>query len=63
MRRKQWEYRAQAVSVINAYAEAMNPKAAQTPPSNGTQPQPQAQRSGLGVSGDTMLRMLGAKGL
>lgn len=60
MRRKQWEYRSQAVSVINAYAEAMNPKAAQTPGSNGTPP---PQRQGLGVSGDTMLKMLGAKGL
>lgn len=60
MRRKQWEYRSQAVSVINAYAEAMTPKG-QTP-SDGTASQ-QPQRQGLKVSGDTMLKMLGAKGL
>lgn len=61
MRRKQWEYRSQAVSVINAYAEAMQPKG-QTQPSDGTASQ-QPQRQGLKVSGDTMLKMLGAKGL
>ncbi len=60
MRRKQWEYRSQAVSVINAYAEAMQPRG-QTP-SDDAQPQ-QPQRKGLNVSGDTMLKMLGAKGL
>lgn len=60
MRRKQWEYRSQAVSVINAYAEAMQPKG-QTP-SDGAAPQ-QPQRKGLNVGGDAMLKMLGAKGL
>lgn len=57
MRRKQWEYRSQAVQMINAYAEAMQPKG-QTP-SDGAAP----QRQGLKVGGDTMLKMLGAKEL
>lgn len=58
MRRKQWEYRSQAVSVVNAYAEAM---------AGGKQPAPTAPqaapRKGLNVGGDAMLKMLGAKGL
>ncbi len=57
MRRKHWEYRSQAVQVINAYAEAMAPQAK---PGSGAQPQ---AAQGTKVSGDAFLKMLGAKGL
>lgn len=54
IRRKQWEYRSQAVSVVNAYAEAM---------SGGQDKSAHAPRQGDNVPGDVMLRMLGAKGI
>lgn len=59
MRRKHWEFRSQAVQVLNAYAEAMTPPAQGTQ-GNGATPPP---RKGNQVSGDAMLKMLGAKGL
>lgn len=54
MRRKQWEYRSQAVNVINAYAEAMQPR------DNAPRA---AHANGSNVDGTTMLAALGVKGL